>query len=167
MCYSAKVEQNLRSLARRLGAEIDTPLFEELFEGRLLDDTLKVARALEANFAQPRDAAEERIHRSIEAYRDRVGQEWETELFKQKKRLADAQRTLKVKETKKARDEERIATKKIATYIERLANLQRTEFQDTDDQIFPRYFVPLVVREGDRLLIRPMRYQCRLAGKPG
>jgi putative SOS response-associated peptidase YedK len=166
MCYSAKVQQHLRSLAKRFGAEIDTPLFEQLFERRLKDDSIKVARALERNFDDPRDPVEACIQAHIEAYRRAVGARWETDLFRQKKRLVDAQRSLQQKETKKARDDERIATNKIAATVERLANLRSREVGDEDERIFPRYFVPLVVREGDRLLIRPMRYQCRLAGKP-
>jgi putative SOS response-associated peptidase YedK len=166
MCYSAKVQQHLRSLAKRFGAEVDMPLFEQLFERRLTDERIKIARALERNFDDPRDAVEERTHGHIEAYRKSVGARWETDLFRQKKRLADAQRTLQTKETQKARDDERIATNKIAATVERLANLRSREVGEEDDRIFPRTFVPLVVREGDRLLIRPMRYQCRLAGKP-
>jgi len=166
MCYSAKVQQNLRSLAKRFGADVDWALFEQVFHRRLQDDEIKFARALEANFQQPQSETEHRIQADIEAYRRMVGTRWETDLFKQKKRLADAQRALQTKETKKARDDERIASTKIDTYLERLANLRRIDFSETDERIFPRYFVPLVVREGDRLLIRPMRYQCRLAGKP-
>jgi putative SOS response-associated peptidase YedK len=166
MCYSAKVQQTLRSLAKRFGADIDWPLFEEVFGRRLKDDDIKVARALERNFDRPESALEERIRELIEAYRDRVGKLWETDLFKQKKRLADARRSLQDKETKKARNEERIATSKIAATVERLANLRSREVGEEDERIFPRYFVPIVVREDDRVLIRPMRYQCRLAGKP-
>jgi putative SOS response-associated peptidase YedK len=166
MCYSAKVQQTLRSLAKRFGADVDWTLFEQVFHRRLQDDEIKFARALEANFQQPQSEIEQRIQADIEAYRKVVGTRWETDLFKQKKRLGDAQRSLQTKETKKARDDERIASAKIDAYLERLANLRRTDVQEMDDRIFPRYFVPLVVREGDRLLIRPMRYQCRLAGKP-
>jgi len=166
MCYSAKIQQHLRSLAKRFGADVDSALFEQLFERRLEDDGLKVARALEANFDQPKDAVEQRIHAMIEIYRERAARTWETDLFKQKKRLADAQRSLAQKETKKARDDVRIATAKIEAYVQRLANLRRTEFRDTDERIFPQYFVPIVVRDGGKLWIRPMRYQCRLAGKP-
>jgi putative SOS response-associated peptidase YedK len=166
MCYSAKVQQTLRFLAKRFGADVDWALFEQVFHRRLEDDEIKFARALEANFQQPHSDIEQRIQADIEAYRKAIGTRWETDLFKQKKRLADAQRSLQTKETKKARDDERIATTKIDTYLQRLANLRRTDVRETDERIFPRYFVPLVVREGDRLLIRPMRYQCRLAGKP-
>src|SRR5258708_1377450 len=115
MCYSAKVQQSLRSLAKRFGADVDWTLFEQIFHRRLRDDEIKFARALEANFQQPQSDIEQRIHADIEAYRKEVGARWETDLFKQKKRLGDAQRSLQIKETKKARDAERIATSKIDT----------------------------------------------------
>jgi putative SOS response-associated peptidase YedK len=166
MCYSAKVQQNLLALAKRFGADIDWELFEQVFHRRLESDDIKFARALESNFQQPDTEVGQRIRVDIDAYRQAVAMRWETDLFKQKKRLADAQRSLQTKDTKKARDDVRIATDKIEAYVQRLVKLQRTEFQETDERIFPRYFVPLVVRDGDRLLIRPMRYQCRLAGKP-
>jgi hypothetical protein len=86
--------------------------------------------------------------------------------FKQKKRLADAQRNLKEKETKRAREDERIATNKIASYIERLTDLKRIESQPDDSRIFPMYFAPVVVTDAGRRVIRPMRYTCRLEGKP-
>jgi hypothetical protein len=51
MCYSAK--QNLRSLAKRFGVDVDWALFEQVFHRRLQDDEIKFARALEANFQRP------------------------------------------------------------------------------------------------------------------
>jgi hypothetical protein len=48
MCYSAK--QNLRSLAKRFGVDVDWALFEQVFHRRLQDDEIKFARALKANF---------------------------------------------------------------------------------------------------------------------
>ena len=120
MCYSARVQQHLRSLARRLGAEVDWPVFEQFFERRLQDSGLKVARALERNFDAPATDVERRIHAHIQAHRQTIATKWETDLFRQKKRLADAQRSLQEKETKKARDDERIATSKIEDHVERI-----------------------------------------------
>jgi putative SOS response-associated peptidase YedK len=166
MCYSAKVQQNLRSLAKRFGADVDWPMFEQIFHRRLEDADIKIARALESNFNGPQSEIEQRTQAHIYAYRSKLAALWEKDLFRQKKRLADAQRSLKDKETRKARDDERVATSKIEAYLERLANLRRTEFRETDERIFPRYYVPIVTRDADRRVIRPMRYQCRIAGKP-
>ena len=170
MCYSAMVEQHLRSIAKDFGAEVDWPMFEELFRSRLERD-IKVSRALEANFFGPASAHSpnglERLTREhIEAYRTRLTGNLESELFKQKKRLADAERSLKVKETQRAREEARIAQNKIDAALNRLSDLKRTEPFERDRRIFPMYYAPVVVGEDDRRWIRPMRYTCRLPGKP-
>jgi putative SOS response-associated peptidase YedK len=163
-------EQHLRSLAREFGAEVDWRMLEQLFSSRLERD-IKVSRALEANFVAPQipqaSSDIERLTRAhIDAYRARRAESLESEIFNQRKRLADAQRALKSKETKRAREEERIARTKIDAALSRLSDLRRTEVLDRDRRIFPLYHVPIVVQEGDRRWIRPMRYTCRLAGKP-
>lgn len=62
----------------------------------------------------------------------------EQELFKQKKRLDDAERTLLTKSTKKALDDQRIATDKIAWVLSKLADIRRTELKD-DDSVSVRH----------------------------
>ncbi len=166
MCYSARVKQHLRNLERRYGAEIDWQLFESLFTTRMQDSSIKITRALEANFDQPTADVERRIKDQIDAFRGREAKKWEADVFKQKKRLADAERSLKTKETKKAREDIRIATDKIERQLERLSNLHRTKASETDTQIFPMVYAPVILEEGGKRWIRPMRYTCRLAGKP-
>jgi DNA-binding protein H-NS len=71
---------------------------------------------------------------------------WEQELFKQRKRLADAQRKLQARETKAARNDERIATDKIAALVGKLSSLRSEQLRPEDSRIFPKkYFVPLIV----------------------
>jgi putative SOS response-associated peptidase YedK len=80
--------------------------------------------------------------------------------------LADAERTLATKPTKAATESKRIATDKIEWALSKLSDLRRTELVDEDARIFPGWHAPvMVMREGRRVVI-PMRYQCRLAGKP-
>src|SRR5215472_14976607 len=118
MCYSAMVEQHLRSLAQEFQAEIDWHMFERLFRERLAHGAIKVARALERNFTTPatptgESEVEGRIRFLIEAHRRKVTESVERDLFKQRRRLADARRSLEEKETKRAREGERIAESKI------------------------------------------------------
>ena len=49
--------------------------------------------------------------------------------------------------------------------LERLADLRRSEAAEEDDRIFPTIYVPLIVTEDGRRVIKPMMYACRLAGK--
>ncbi|MDN8643539.1 SOS response-associated peptidase family protein [Stenotrophomonas indicatrix] len=90
----------------------------------------------------------------------------EQELFANRKRLADAERSLQAKETKKAREDVRIAGNKIERAMGKLADLKRADRKDRDSRIFPGVYAPVIVSEGGKLTIKPMRYQCRLAGKP-
>jgi putative SOS response-associated peptidase YedK len=167
MCYSALVRQNLLWLARHYGAEVAWEMFEELYRRRIDDGDIQLARSLDVYMLQLTDERARRSQAYIEQYRAERSRAWEQELFKQRKRLVDAQRKLQVKETKAARNDERIATDKIAALLGKLNSLRSEQLRPEDSRIFPKkYFVPLIVNEGGRLLIRPMRYLCRLPGKP-
>lgn len=48
----------------------------------------------------------------------------------------------------------------------KLSDLRHTELKDRDSRIFPGHYVPVMVMENGRRVIKPMRYQCRPAGKP-
>ncbi|WP_408431775.1 hypothetical protein [Paraburkholderia fungorum] len=87
-------------------------------------------------------------------------------LFKQRKRLADAERSLLTKVTKAATESQRIATDKIAWTLGKLDDIQRSELKPRDSRIFPGHYAPVMVMENGRLVVKPMRYQCRIAGKP-
>lgn len=166
MCFSAQVRQDIRALAQRYGANIAYDLFAQLFRRRLDAEDVKAARALEESFAAPESDIERQIKADIDAYRQRQVVKWETDLFAQRKRLADAQRSLQTRETKKAREEVRIANNKIAAYLERLANVRRAELDEEDSRIFPMVYAPVIAYIEGRLQVVPMRYTCRLAGKP-
>ncbi|MHB8478462.1 MAG: SOS response-associated peptidase family protein, partial [Steroidobacteraceae bacterium] len=113
MCYSAQVIQTARKLHRQLGLGLDYAEAERLFLRRLDDPTLNISRGFEANFDEPSTEQECGIKRAIDEHRSRAGTKLEKELFSQKTRLVNAGRSLKEKETKKAREDVRIATSKI------------------------------------------------------
>lgn len=166
MCYSAMVEQELKKLARMVATEVDFSAIEQLFSHRLQDDSIKVARAFEANFESPQSAVEERIKDHIDRYRAKVRSELETSLFALRKRLAGAERTLATRQTKKALEDQRIAAKKIAWTMGKLSDLGRAEAEEGDSRIFPFWYAPVIVVQDGRRMIRPMRYHCRPNGKP-
>jgi putative SOS response-associated peptidase YedK len=166
MCYSARVRQSLNDLIRKFGATVDWEGFELLFRQRLEDGTIKMSRALEDNFMQPVNPVAEKTREHILAFRKAQSTAWETDLFTQKQRLNEAKRKLEIKETKKALKDVRIATNKIDSYRDRLADLKRTTPEPNDGRIFPMHYAPVIVSERGHRIIRPMRYTCRLAGKP-
>ena len=74
----------------------------------------------------------------------------EEDLFKQRTRLADAERTLLTKTTKAATESQRIATDRIAWIRGKLEDFNRTELKDRDSRIFPGQYAPVMVVENDQ-----------------
>jgi len=166
MCYSAQIEADHRKYLRLTGDDIKLLDFYELFWRRQDDFSLKIPKAVEALFAQPKSAQERQIKALIDAYNAAQATSLEQELFKQRKRLADAERALQSRATKKDAESQRIATAKIEWAKGKLADLRRTELEDRDSRIFPGHYAPVLVMENGRHVVKPMRYQCRLPGKP-
>jgi hypothetical protein len=80
--------------------------------------------------------------------------------------LADAERKLRVKTTKKATEDVRIATAKVEWGLGKLADLRRTQPEPRDARIFPGVYAPVMIWENGHRVVKPMRYHCRPAGKP-
>jgi putative SOS response-associated peptidase YedK len=114
----------------------------------------------------PNSYSERAIRALIEAHDRKRATELQQELFKQRKRLADAERKLQEKTTKTAQESRRIAGEKVDWVLGKLADIQRTTLTEEDSRIFPGWYAPVMIFERDRYVVRPMRYQCRPAGKP-
>lgn len=80
--------------------------------------------------------------------------------------MADAERALQSRSTKKDAENLRIATAKIEWAKGKLADLRRSVPEERDARIFPGHYAPVLVVEAGRRVVKSMRYQCRLAGKP-
>ncbi len=87
-----------------------------------------------------------------------LGTKLEQDLFKQRSRLADAERILQIKPTKAATENQRIATDKILWTLGKLDDLRRTELKDRDSRIFPGYYAPVMIVENGQRVVKPMRY---------
>lgn len=163
MCYSAQINADYMKMVRKFGPVMDLAAFTKLWlrdnggerhrvPKGLLDSVTPqlpedVAGVMRAGFAQDE-------------------QEWQQELFKQSKRKADNERKLQVKETKTAANEVRIATAKVDQLKGWISDLHRTELKPRDWQFYPQWWAPVIVREGDAYVVRPMRYQLRKPGTP-
>jgi putative SOS response-associated peptidase YedK len=166
MCYSAQVIQMARKLNRQLGIRLDYDEIEKLFFRRLNDPSLIISRGFEANFDDPATDQERRIKGAIDEHRSRLTAKMEKDLFTQKTRLVNAERSLKEKETKKAREDVRIAGHKIETVTTKLGDLRSSEAKEGDNRIFPMVYTGVIVKKDGENLLTPMRYFCRPAGKP-
>lgn len=161
MCYSAKVWANFRRYQREFGVTLSIDEFARIYGDRAAGAKIRTPKAMDAAFA-----GEGQIGATIAAWERQQVTSLEQEIFKQRQRLADAQRTLAVKTTKKAAEDQRIATNKVEAALERLADLKRTEPLPKDSRIFPGMYAPVMVMESGKRVLRPMRYQCRPEGKP-
>jgi putative SOS response-associated peptidase YedK len=166
MCYSAQVVADYKRYVQLFGAAVDIKAFYETFWRRNQDAKLRIPKAMEDTFLDAQSGTEREIRELIEAWRTEQAAQFEQELFKQKKRLADAERTLLTKTTKAATESRRIATDKMAWAMGKLADLRRSEPLERDRRIFPGWYAPVMVWEDGRRVVKPMRYQCRPAGKP-
>lgn len=168
MCYSARILADYRRYVRMFGATASLREFVELFLRRQNDPEARILipKGVEAAFDDPHGDDERRAKQAIDAYRAQQATRFEQELFKQRRRLADAERTLAVKPTKAATENKRIATEKVQWLLGKLAGLRSAELTEDDLRIFPGHYAPVMVWEHGRRVVKPMRYQCRPPGKP-
>ncbi len=166
MCYSAQITAAYQKLVRMTGATLSLQEFAALYAHDPGKKRPKTPKAMDDAFRAGASPAELAVWAEVEQWNRAEATILEQELFANRKRLADAERALQVKETKKAREDVRIAGNKIGRAKARLADLQRVEPKDRDSRIFPGVYAPVIVSEAGKLVIKPMRYQCRLAGKP-
>src|SRR5688500_5882013 len=102
MCYSAQLQAAYMKYLRETGAAMDIDQFVEIFGARANDSSIRIPRAVERWFDNPASEPELRIKAMIDLYRAQEIAKLEREVFAQRKRLADADRTLTAKPTKAA-----------------------------------------------------------------
>lgn len=166
MCYSAQLLADFKKYVRHFGADISIKEFFELFWIRAQQGKVKIPKAMEDAFAHPASDLEREIKALVDQHNAAEASRLEQEIFKQRTRLTDAERKLAVKATKAAAESKRIATEKVDWALGKLADLRRLEPRARDSRIFPGHYAPVMVMENDRLVVKPMRYQCRPAGRP-
>lgn len=166
MCYSAQIRADYKKYVRHWGADVSLKQFFQLYWERRADAKIKIPKVMDAEFSDPANEHERKIRELIDEFDAQQATKLEQELFKQKKRLADAERTLQTKVTKAATESKRIATDKIEWAKGKLADLRRTNLNDEDGRIFPGWYAPVMIVQDGKRVVRPMRYQCRPAGKP-
>ena len=130
MCYSAMVKQSVKKLALQYQARIQLDAFEALFTQRLQGSGAKIPRAMELSFSEPENAQEKRIWKLIQQFEHEQRAEAEASLFSLKKRIAEAEQKLKIKETKTAKKELRIGQDKLEKVKSKLKHLGDTDPRD-------------------------------------
>lgn len=163
MCYSAQIISDYRKYERH-GGKLSLEDFAALW---LRDPSKekkrpKAPKALEDMVA----AMDPGIRELIDAWNAEEVAALEPELFKQRKRVADAERKLLTKVTKKAQDDVRIGNSKVKQIMGWLDDFKRKTLEPRDERIFPQWYAPVLIEENGQRIVKPMRYQCRLAGMP-
>lgn len=70
MCYSAQIQAAYLKYLRETGAEMDIDQFVEIFGARVSDSSIRIPRAVERWFDEPRNDAERKIKALIDEYRN-------------------------------------------------------------------------------------------------
>lgn len=168
MCYSAQVIENYRSYVRAFGATIDIKQFAALYARRAEfgGTAVKIPKGLDEPFLDAMAGPDLEIRRMIETHNAADIAKAEAEVFKQRRRVADAERLLQVKTTKKAQEDVRIGTAKVEQLLAKLGDLKRSEPRSRDSRIFPGTYGLVMTSDGGQRVVTPMRYQCRPAGAP-
>jgi putative SOS response-associated peptidase YedK len=163
MCYAAMIQADYEKYVRHYGATMSMEDFA-LNVWQPPKKKRKRPKAMEEWLRADTTPRGREIWQAIVEQRAQRETELQQELFKQVKRLADAERSLQTRVTKAATESQRIATSKISKAKLDLDDLQRTEFKERDARFYPGMYAPVIVWENGRRVIKPMRYQCRLPG---
>jgi putative SOS response-associated peptidase YedK len=164
MCYSAQVHAEFKQFQRAFGAVMDLDTYVKTFWWERGKDPRRV-KAPRAMVRELLSIGPPELQENIREADAAEVDELTREIFDQKRRVADAERALQKKETKKAREDVRIGGNKIAQAQRRLDALKGGAGAD-DSRIFPGVYCPVMVIEDGRRVVKPMRYQCRPAGAP-
>jgi putative SOS response-associated peptidase YedK len=168
MCYSAQVWADWRRY-RKLGGTLDIKGFVRLIDemGGRPGWIRKLPKATRDSLRDVRTEEGMALAKAVREANRAAEVMLRDELQAQTDRLTAAEAVLAgPKPTKKAANDQRIATDKISRAQRDLDDLVRTELLDRDSRIYPGSYVPVLVAEGDRYVVKPMRYQCRPASKP-
>ncbi len=159
---------DLEECLREYDAFLDVNAFELLFSERVNNPSagIRFPIAIDRYFLQSENRNEGRIREAINTYRAVKIPEWEQEIFKQRKRYADAERTLKNRHTKKAESDLRISSRKIDQLVRWLDGMKTMENKASDSVVHAMNYAPVMIQTEKGRMLTAMRYHCRLAGKP-
>ena len=166
MCYSAQIEASFKRYVRLHGADIDiheyVKIANRIQRAGLEAGSVKVPLAVARSFDDGDSPGEREVAAAFQQGIAGLVLAETQELTNLQIRLEVAQAKLaSSKPTKKAADDERIATNKIKQARRRLEDLQRAELRPSDSRMWPGHFVPVLINQDGKRLVTPMRYRCR------
>lgn len=165
MCYSAQVHAEFKQYKREFGAVMDLKTYFKTFWWDRGLNPLKM-KAPRAAIRELMEIGPPDLQANLREADIAAVAALEQEMFAQRKRVADAERRLLTRETKKAREDIRIGGNAVANAKRRLETLRRTVMLPEDSRVYPGVYCPVMVWEDGQRVVKPMRYQCRPAGLP-
>ena len=146
---------------RKVRIQLD--MYDDLFQRRLNGEKIMVNKLMEYSFTHGDDKEEKLIAEKINRWHEQQIHLVEKNIFTQKKRLADAERILAAKPTKKAENDRRIASDKIAKYSSDLKRHRTIEItSESEQRIFPGHYMSMLCLDSDRNpRVIPVRYLMR------
>ena len=162
MCYSAQIYAEYKLFKRQFGAVLDIESYVAAFwPGETRRPRAKAPRAM---IRELQEIGPPELREALRAQDQADIADLEREIFNQRRRVADAQRSLDLKPTKKASEDVRIGQNKVSHALRRLDILKGVA--SDNDRIFPGVYAPVMVWEDGKRVVKAMRYQCRPPGKP-
>ncbi|MFC4527067.1 hypothetical protein [Dyella halodurans] len=161
MCYSAQIEADYDKFVREWGAVISIKRFVELFWGKRKDGGwTKIPKAMREAFRKPQGEEGFELAKLVAEGDLDLADKLYREVATLQERLAKAEGVLAgPKPTKKAAEDQRIATNKLKAAQH---DLTRAEPADKDSRIYPGEWAPVMIKKEGQRIVVPMRYQCRL-----
>jgi hypothetical protein len=124
MCYSAQLQAAYLKYLRETGAQMDIDQFVEIFGARITDSSIRIPRAIERWFDEPkrrRRAQDQGLHRPVALRRDQQARARSVRAEETPRRRGAR---AGAKPTKAAAESQRIATNKIEQALTRLDRLK-------------------------------------------
>lgn len=164
MCYSALAWSDYNRYTREFGATVSMRDFAKMYGYKPIRKR-KRPKAMDEMIRRGSSEEERAITLILDEAKREDLLEWQPKLFAQRKRLADGNRVLLgPKPTKKAATDVRVAGNNIEQLSRWISDADRHDLVPQDSRIYPWYFVPVMIWEEGRRVVKPMRFKCRMRG---
>jgi putative SOS response-associated peptidase YedK len=158
------VQQNAKNLGLRFKARVQTDMYDDLFARRLAGEKLLINLAMDEAFLKDPSTIQDRgIATKISRWHEAEIEKLKGEIDTQTERLKKAEAKLKIKQTKTAENEKRIASNWIEKYSAKIkSHSHPTPKSELDKRIFPfHYMSMLYLDDAGEKIIAPFRYHMR------
>jgi putative SOS response-associated peptidase YedK len=164
MCYSALIKQDLKRLGLKYSARVDLALFDEVLRERLAGKKRNIPKGFEEELQKFEGSFAIPIRESVERFRQLQLENFEKDLFLQKKRKDEATKKNATKFTKTSEKEISVSGRQIERILAKIEKIQSKKILTNDYRIYAFDYAPVLISVNGERKIVPMRYHLRPAG---